>query len=146
MSEPISEIENGDVEEVVDSPLPPRRPLRSLGCYSAVLLWFMLLLTPCLCMVLATQGQITVDLGGAPEQMLRIWLVNEATKRGVAISRPTVYGDAQANAICVQTDVNFLLWVGQEAPSSYCNCYTRPDGQSAWAESQTASGQCPSSR
>jgi hypothetical protein len=145
MSEPISQPDNHEPDEMVIMP-PPRSRVRRLGCYGALALWFLLLLTPCLCIVLATQEQITVDLGSAPEQTLRIWLVNEAAKRGIGISRPSVYGDTHGNAICVQTDVNFLLWTGQEAPSSYCSCYTRPDSQRAWAESQTLSGQCPASR
>jgi hypothetical protein len=115
--------------------LPPRRsPIRRLGCAIAVILWFSVLLTPCLCLVLASQGEIAVRLGDLPGQSFRLWLLNESRQRGIGISRPSIYageGEGQ-NHVCVQTDVSFILWTGSAEATSYCECYTRQDNNEGW--------------
>lgn len=106
--------------------LPPkRRPLRRLGITIAVILWFMLLLTPCLAIVLATQGEIAIRLGDVPGQSFRVWLVNESRQRGLGISRPSIQASKNENQICLQTDVSFVLWTGAAEATTYCECYTR---------------------
>lgn len=113
--------------------LPPRRsPLRRLGCTIAVIIWFIVLLTPCLCIVLASQGEIAVRLGDVPGQSFRLWLLNESRQRGIGISRPTVYASEEQNQVCLQTDVSFILWIGSAEAITYCECYTQLDDNAAW--------------
>lgn len=107
--------------------LPRKRgPIRRVGCTIAVILWFLLLLTPCVVIVLATRGEISISTGDAPEQRVRLWLVMEARSRGLGISNASLH--ESGGKLCVQTDVQFLLWQGSEDSTQYCDCYTR-DGE-----------------
>lgn len=121
----------------------PRRHsrLRRAGCIIALLIWFAILLLPCFLVVLAVQGEITVSTGGAPGQQTRLWLISEADERGLAISSASVT-QTEPNALCVQTDVRFLLWSGKAEPSVYCECYVRENADTPWAAADTISGAC----
>jgi hypothetical protein len=113
--------------------LPPKRsPLRRLGCTIAVIVWFIVLLTPCLCIVLASQGEIAIRLGDVPGQSFRLWLLNESRQRGVGISRPSTHTGEVENQVCLQTDVSFVLWAGSAEATTYCECYTRSDNNGGW--------------
>src|SRR5687768_10742622 len=101
--------------------LPPKRsPLRRLGCTIAVILWFIVLLTPCLCIVLASQGEIAIRLGDVPGQSFRLWLLSESHQRGLGISRPAIYTTEGENQVCLQIDVSFILWAGGAEATTYC--------------------------
>lgn len=121
-------------------PPPPRRsPLRRAGCIVAVILWFMLVLTPCFCIALASQGEIAIRLGDVPGQSLRFWLLNEPDERGIGISRPSIH--STHNMTCMQTDVSFLLWQGQAEGSTFCDCYQH-EGEDNWSLTSSQSGIC----
>jgi hypothetical protein len=113
-----------------------------LGCGLLVIIWFMLLLLPCALFMLATQERITVTLGGAPEQALKIWLVNEARQRGIAFSYGWVAAGDNDLTVCVQTETRFALWTGSGDPASYCDCYDRASRDAAWSLVSTVSGSC----
>jgi hypothetical protein len=128
--------------ETVLSPVPPRRsPIRRAGCIAGLILWFLILLTPCFLIVLATQGEITITTGGAPGQQTRIWLVSEADQRGIVLSTASVRQPSE-NALCVQTNVRFFLWAGEAEPTTYCECYERVSSGDPWELASTASGVC----
>jgi hypothetical protein len=123
--------------------LPKRRsPLRRAGCTLAVVLWFMVLLTPCFCIVLATQGEIAVRLGDIPGQSFRVWLVNESRQRGLGIARPAIVAGESDGQRCLQTDVNFVLWTGTAEGSTYCECYTQSDDLGDWELISTQQSTC----
>jgi hypothetical protein len=117
---------------------PRRSRLRRFGCTFAVIIWFLILVTPCFCFVLASQGEISVRLGDIPGQSFRIWLLNESRQRGVGISRPTVFSGSAADQICLQTDVSFILWAGSEEATTYCECFA----QSTWDAVSSQQGSC----
>jgi hypothetical protein len=120
--------------------LPPRTsPMRRLGCFIVVIIWFAILLTPCLCFVLASQGEVAIQLGDVPGQSLRIWLLNESRQRGIGISRPSI--STQGDLMCVQTDVSFFLWAGSAEGTIYCECYTQPD-EEGWQFVSNNGGSC----
>lgn len=119
--------------QLITYALPPRRsPIRRLGCTIAVIIWFVVLLTPCLCIVLASQGEIAVRLGDVPGQSFRLWLVNESRQRGIAISRPSIYASEEQHQVCLQTNVNFFLWMGSAEATIYCECYTQLVNNTGW--------------
>ncbi len=101
-----------------------RRPwYRRVGCLIALLIWLMVMLLPCFFLALAFQQEIVITQGDAPNQVLRIWLINEVRDRGFGISSTSVHPGLQNSGVCVQTDVRFILWVGDSPPTSYCECY-----------------------
>jgi hypothetical protein len=126
-----------NIQNVV--PVKPRSRLRRIGCGIGLIIWVVLLLLPCLAIALISQGEINVQLGDVPGQNLRVWLIQDATQRGIGISRPSIHNDANAN-VCLQTDTNFLLWMGNGPSSSYCQCYTH-EGDN-WKSVSSAQGTC----
>ena len=142
MSEPASP-DNTLTEDTPPQPAAPsgRSPLRRLGCGCALLIWFLVLLSPCFIIVLATQGQITISQGDLPGQEVRIWLVQEANERGVGISSTSSY-DHSNGEICVQTVVTYVLWQGLGEPATYCDCYERVGEDSDWSLVSTTPGAC----
>ena len=103
----------------------PVRWYRRIGCLLGLLVWLVVMLIPLLFIALAVRQEIVITQGDAPGQVLRIWLINEARHRGLGISTASVYADAPEEGVCVQTDVRFLLWMGESDPTSYCECYVR---------------------
>lgn len=125
-------------------PAPPtlyRRPLRRIGCLVGLLLWALLMLTPCGLFLLATQGQLTISLGSAPNQEVRLWLVNEARVRGLALSWPSVRPSGDTT-LCVQTETRFLLWAGSGEPATFCDCYGRTSPNEPWLSAESYTGSC----
>jgi hypothetical protein len=114
--------------------------LRRCGCWLALLFWFVLLVTPCGLLYLATQNELAISLGDLPGQTLRVWLVNEARLRGIAISSPAVVGQDSSGAICLQTQVSFVLWMGEGDGSRFCDCFAREGDD--WALTSTSAGDC----
>lgn len=122
--------------------LPARRSrLGRWGCRLAVVVWFLILLTPCFCLALASQGEISVRLGDIPGQSFRIWLLSESRQRGVGISRPSVVASSVANQVCLQTDVSFILWAGSEDATTYCECFAQSTN-STWKFVSNNQGNC----
>ncbi len=124
-------------------PSRPQKIVRRAGCFIGLAFWIILLLTPCFCLTLASQGEITINLGDVPGQSLRIWLINESRERGIAIAHPTLHLLGNANNVCLQTDVSFVLWMGQGTTTRYCDCYAYNGNQ--WTLTTTYSDVCPSS-
>lgn len=139
-----SEIEGTDeslaADEQVAAPRPG--PLRRLGCGVLLVFWFLILLLPCFLIVLATQGEIRVSLGDLPGQDARVWLVMEIDQRGIATSLPSVRSASGEADVCLQTAVNYLLWVGDGAEESvhYCQCFAGADDN--WTLVSSSEGDC----
>ncbi|NWG16625.1 MAG: hypothetical protein HXY41_08320 [Chloroflexi bacterium] len=133
--------ETFDAAEDAAMPRPRSRLPRRLGCWVGLALWFVILLSPCALFLLATQGQITVSLGSAPEQTLRIWLINEIRERGIGISWAATFADGQ-DGLCVQTDTRFVLWAGRAENATFCACYTGGGAAGDWTPSRAYSGAC----
>ncbi|MFN8527055.1 MAG: hypothetical protein U0670_24995 [Anaerolineae bacterium] len=131
-----------ETAQSADQRVANRRPRRRLGCIFALALWFVCALVPCLGITLATQGEFTVSLGSFPDQQLRVWLVSEAQERGIGYSLPTISQSGE-NAVCVQTDVRYLLWAGSGDTSVFCDCYARESTAASWSLTTTQSGACP---
>ena len=129
-----------DAEVSTSTARPQRGPLARLGCGVALVIWGLLLLTPCFFITLAVRGEISLDTGPAPEQRLRIWLIMEADERGIGIS--TTSSQQQAELTCIQTDVRFVLWEGEAEPVSYCQCYDHPPDSDIWNLQEVTSDVC----
>ncbi len=131
--------DDADVEPVEVAP-HRRGPLARLGCGIGLVIWAILLLTPCFLITLAVRGEISLNTGAAPEQRLRIWLVMEARERGLGISTAELH--EKDDLTCVQTNVQFVLWQGQADPVSYCQCYQHPPDSDDWSLQEVTSDVC----
>lgn len=122
--------------ETPEANTPPtsrrRSPACRVGCTILVILWFLLLLTPCLAIILATQGDIVIPQGSVPGHEIRIWLISEADQRGIGISSASVQ-QTDANALCLETNARFILWAGNADSLTLCECYTRESEDQAWS-------------
>jgi hypothetical protein len=126
--------------------LPPKRrtPIQRIGCALALLIWFVVLLTPCFFIVMATQNEIAITLSDVPGHAFRIWLVNEADERGLAIAQPSLISSGDPNAVCLESHIRFALWMGSTSPADYCECYQRGSADAAWQFVSTQQGNCGS--
>jgi hypothetical protein len=122
---------------------PPKSPLRRPGCVIALIIWFLILLTPCPLFILLTQGEIRINVGSAPDQHIRLWLVMEPRERGFGLSSPSIHPGPSEGEVCLQTDVRYLLWMGSAEDASYCECYQHPTDDSGWTPTTTITGMCP---
>lgn len=121
---------------------PRRHPLRRLGCGTVLILWFLLLLTPCFLLTLAVQQEIVITTGSLPGQQFRVYLISEAMQRGVVVSNSTIVGRQSENNACLETHVRYLLWTGSEESSTYCECFSRTGGENEWASDMATTGIC----
>lgn len=123
------------------APRPPKSRARRAGCIIAVILWFLLLLTPCALFYFSVQQELTIPLGAAPGQSVRVWLVMEPRSRGLGISVGRVAGETPSE-LCVETSTNYLLWQGRPENTVYCECYARNDAAQPWAYLGSETGTC----
>jgi hypothetical protein len=87
----------------------------------------------------ASRGEVSINTGSAPEQRIRLWMIQEARERGVGVSNGSITFQNDT-MVCVQTNVNFLLWQGEAEPIQYCECYTQAD--SGWQTSSVNENAC----
>jgi hypothetical protein len=105
-----------------------KRKLQRVGCGSLVVIWFILLLTPCLFVVLATQREIVLTHSDIPNDDFRVWLIQERGHHGIALSNSRRVSAAN-DAACILIDVRFIMWQGTGDPNHYCSCYTRQNNR-----------------
>lgn len=122
---------------------PKRSPQRRIGCGVLLVIWFVILLTPCFLITLASQNEILITFSDVPGHQARIWLVMEADQRGVGLSSPSLF-TPNADTRCVQTDTRFLLWAGRANPSVYCACEQRTSAAAPWLAADSDMQPCNS--
>jgi hypothetical protein len=105
-----------------------------------LVIWAVLILSPCASILIATQRDITIPLGELPGQALRVWLIEEPTQRGIGISTPRLIGEVASGTACVEVSSRFILWMGQGEPTTICECYAR-QGES-WEYLSGTAGIC----
>ena len=108
-----------------------------------VVFWLLLLFTPCLALWLASQGEVRIRTGPQPQEEVRLWLVQEAQRAGLALSWVTRHAlDGKA---CFQMEARFLLWRGQqlddETAAAFCSCYDLQD--ESRQRQELLAGACP---
>ncbi len=123
----------------------PWRRFRRIGCGVLLVIWFAILLLPCALFILATQGSIVLHHAFVPEPeahpLLQIDLLTEADYRGLRIVTTRIYDDGAQ--LCVQSNVSYVMWLGDGAPSIYCDCYIRESSEADWILADTIIAQCP---
>ena len=131
-------------------PQPKPSPLVRLGCGALLVIWFTILLMPFALFYLATTGEIRIEHNDIPDPYehprLSIELVTEADSRGLRIVNSAIVDNApDDDALCIQTNVRFLLWQTNEENQdvSYCDCYVRSNADAEWTFDQTTPDACP---
>ncbi|MBI1280037.1 MAG: hypothetical protein GC179_18055 [Anaerolineaceae bacterium] len=117
----------------------PRSRLRRISCGIGLVIWIIMLLFPCIAIALVAQGEIAIQLGDVPGQSFRVWLIQDATERGLGIARPSLHTDENSNT-CLQTDTSFLMWMGKGDTTSFCECYAHEVDN--WKLVRSAQGKC----
>jgi hypothetical protein len=109
---------------------------RRLGCGVLLALWFLLMLTPCAVIALATQGEIKLTYSDLPDDELRIWMISSSQARGIGISNSrrvipalTVSEAPGSETMCQVINVSFVMWQGQGDPVQQCYCYGKDNGR-----------------
>ncbi len=132
-----------------ETPRKKTSPIKRFGCGILLVCWFAFLLAPCGLFYLAANGEIRLEHGDAPmphrHPRLLISLIGEESDRGLRIETAALMmaGD-QRDAVCVETDVRFLLWEssGGNMDARFCDCYRRDAADDAWQLASTAAGHC----
>jgi hypothetical protein len=134
-----------------EQPAPAKRRSRPrrLGCGLALLFWFTLLLTPCALFYLAAKGEIRLNHRDIPQPhahpLLLVSLISETDDRGLRIETSWTANDQSDElAVCVETEVRFLLWEysGGNQNVHYCDCYERPAPEASWELTRTFGDVC----
>lgn len=117
----------------------PRSRFRRIGCGIGAVIWFILLLLPCIAIALISQNEIAIQTGDIPGQSFRVWLIQDATERGIGIARPSIHNGQNSNT-CLQTDTSFIMWMGKGDATSFCECYARVGD--TWKSVSSTQGLC----
>lgn len=126
----------------------PQSRIGRIGCGIALIGWFALLLMPCALFYMASAGQITLHHANIPEPdshpLVQVQLVMEPRNRGFSVtsSQPISTSD---NAMCVQTEVRYLLWQSEADRSqnvTFCDCYERSSTEAEWSFTERVEGTC----
>ena len=136
--------------EIIEVETPQKRGLLSrIGCGVLLIIWFTLLLTPCVFFYLASNGEIRIWHSDIPEPHTHprflIELITEVDYRGLRFVNTSVVDPVlDDNALCVQTNVSYFLWETAEdnQDTSYCDCYARETDDSEWIWNQTVPEVC----
>ena len=100
--------------------------LRYLGYAALLLLWLVVILTPCFALTLAMRGELEWKRGDYDSD--RLWLIQERDQRGLGYHAQRLVSDGRASGgpLCVSSSVRFFFWEGGEegANNDYCECYT----------------------
>jgi hypothetical protein len=133
-------------ETLASPPHAPRStspPMSRTSCVVVLLVWLCLMTVPFFALALAVKGELTWRRGEFVED--RVWLVNAETGigqgrvSGIGYSAARVVSDQTPvdGALCVRTNVYFLLWNGPSERVMFCECYLHESGRYA------LQGSCP---
>jgi hypothetical protein len=125
---------------------PSTRPGK-IGCGLLVVLWFCVLTIPFVMFWLASGQSITIPRGGIPEAeqhpRWQMSLIMDADNRGFQFTNTSIERNESTN-LCVETHVNYLLWVSEEEQNAvaFCDCYERSDSEADWVFVETLNTTC----
>lgn len=129
---------------------PKPNVLKRASCGILLIIWFTALLTPCLLIYLASNGEIRIWHTDIPEPhahpRLLIELITEVDYRGLRIVNSTIteVRSDDDSLTCIDTNVRYLLWESAEDDQdvAYCDCYQRENSESIWTLTSTSLNSC----
>jgi hypothetical protein len=134
-------------------PPPPRGPIlpmprtrRGKTFFAlGLVIWFLLLMSPCALFWFASGGELILHHANIPDPvshpLLQIGTISESDYRGLRITTSYVTTQTETN-MCVETHANYLLWRsrGESPNTAFCDCYARAND--TWQFTTTTSGVC----
>lgn len=126
-------------ERVRHEPFRPARFVRRLGCGALLMVWFVLMLWPCVLLTVIMEGEFVVTISDRPNHDARIFNVQSDDTRGFGFSYAEVQEES-SERLCIKTYVRYIMWEGSNEPVDYCRCYERVDEQ--WLTSPAVNDQC----
>lgn len=105
--------------------------LKRLLIAVVLIVWFLLIISPTLAVVLARNGQL--QLGSPDGPHTRLFLLQEADNEGLGLERaravPSPPG-VESSVICLQTNVRYWMWTPgvENQPVDYCQCIDTATG------------------
>lgn len=113
--------------------------LRRLGCGILLTLWFMLMLWPCVMIQVLVEGEFVVNLSDRPGHEARIFTTQNEDQRGFGFSFASINSENDER-LCIQTNVRYLMWQGENEPVDYCRCYDRVEDR--WQTAPAVDSKC----
>lgn len=113
--------------------------LRQVGCGLLIIVWFGIVLLPCLMITLAIRGEITVPYSDIPEDEFKLWSIQSADARGIGIANSRRVPGKNGET-CTIIQRNFIMWQGEASAARWCSCYTKKD--SRWGSVAEAEAAC----
>jgi len=96
----------------------------NLGRFLFILLWLFLICLPMFAFILATRQEIKI---GNDQNNLRIFLIQEADLEGIGLESSRL---SPSRPSCTQTNVKYLMWVGEPENVTFCLCVDPETGYS----------------
>lgn len=134
-----------------ETPVVVKQKMGARGCawrLGCIVVWLPLILLPLFLLILATQGEVALWHNdrfpdGEEHPFLQAKLLMDIDTRGLNVTRSYISsGNAEDTAVCVQTNVRFLLWQGEGTPVDYCDCYGRNAPAESWEFVARTQGTC----
>lgn len=114
--------------------------VRRFGCLSMLVVWMVLMLSPCLLLTVIVRGEATLSLSEKPGHQLRMFKVFEEDVRGFGFSWGSVeQGDAD-DSVCIKTHVRYFTWQGSGENVEFCQCYSQVDNE--WVVEEPVDNLC----
>lgn len=141
----IPDVNSGEEPIIVRQKIGARGCAWRLGC---IVVWLPLILLPLFLLILATQGEFALWHNdsfpdGEEHPFVQARLLMDIDTRGLNVTRSYVSSsNPDDTAVCVQTNVRFLLWQGEGTPVDYCDCYERDAANDPWQFDARTQGMC----
>lgn len=145
----MSEQEIEIIESETTQAKSPLRFAKRLGCGILLVIWFAILLIPGAMFWLASGRQIQIPQADVPDPhqhpLFQVNLIMDAQNRGLQFTQTSIHKIDDLN-LCVQGNVNYLLWQSDDTatPATYCQCYERSSSESDWVFTTQSTGACGS--
>lgn len=105
-----------------------------------IVVWMLLMLSPCLLLTVIVRGEATLPLSDKPGHEIRLFKVFEDDVRGFGLSWGNTQEGNSKDNVCVKTQVRYFTWQGSGENVDFCLCYTRIEDE--WIAGETVDDMC----
>jgi hypothetical protein len=113
---------------------------RRIGCLSMLIVWFVLMLSPCLLLTVIVRGEATLPLSDKPGHQIRMFKVFEDDVRGFGLSWGSAEQGDSSDDVCIKSHVRYFTWQGSGENVDFCQCYSHVDDD--WIAGTSVDNMC----